>query len=466
MLLPLCYNAIREKRKETHMKQVVYNRKPLGNSRFQWKQRDFALSTFNCIGRDMDLTVRNCVEAGFNLLEVGWGTHEEVWEAVEMCEKHGIDLIFQDLKYFGGMMFRHDDRPVDDDIIRQTVEKLKGKKHTVGYYVWDEPFCDYLFAEARRQSDILHEYDPEALLFSVFPPSYNPGPTWDNGEYPGAFEEYIKRLEPPVLSMDAYPVGNYCRLYDGLVYTDEKQLDDSPMWLDLTLARNLARKYKLPLWFYYQACGVYKTEKLTFPMVRMMMYAGALYGAKGLQSYTLTGTCHCPKEGEDYPRNWTTLLATGEKGEFFEDHKKIHAEFKALGNTLMALDNRGVYHSDDLQVYGKYGEIYKGYADSISESEVLAGQLPGRTSVGEFSDGNGNVYLLVLNREFEKGLEAGIPLKGQYHIYEVSKADGKQRLTDTADALSISLAPGDAALFRVQEGGEEPFTVEYRLEAE
>lgn len=449
------------------MKHITYGRKPLGNKRFLWKQRDFALSTFNCIGEDMDLTIRNCVEAGFNLVEVGWGSHEKVWEAVEKCEKYGIDLIFQDLQYFGGMMHRHDDRPVDDDIIRQTVEKLKSKKHVAGYYVWDEPFCDYLFAEARRQSDILHEADPEALLFSVFPPSYNPGPTWDNGQYYEAFEEYVKRLEPPVLSMDCYPVGDYCKLYPGLAYTDEKQLDDSPMWLDLTVARNLARKYGLPFWFYYQACGVYRTENLTFPMVRMMMYAGALYGAKGLQNYTATGVCHLPSEtGKDYPRNWTVLLATGEKGEFFEEQKKIHAEFHALGNTLMALENRGVYHSGDLQVYGKYGDIYKNYADSISDSPVLAGQLPNRTSVGEFTDGNGNLYLLVLNREFEKPLEAEIPLKGVYHIYEVSKADGVQQLIDTADVLKITLAPGDAALLRIQPGLEEPFIAQYSLEAE
>ena len=443
------------------MKHIVCERKPLGNPRFRWKQKDFALSTFNCIGKDMDLTIRNCVEAGFNLLEVGWGTHEEVWEAVEKCEKYGIDLIFQDLKYFGGMMFRHDDRPVDDAIIRQTVEKLKSKKHTVGFYVWDEPFCDYLFAEARRQSDIILECDPEALLFSVFPPSYNPGPTWDNGQYAQAFEEYIQRLEPPVVSMDCYPVGNYCGLYPGLKYTDEKQLDDSPMWLDLTVARNLARKYSLPLWFYYQACGVYKTEKLTFPMVRMMMYAGAMYGAKGLQSYTLTGTCHLPEEGTDYPEKETVLLVTGEKGEFFGEQKQIHAEFRALGNTLLALDNRAVYHSADLQVYGKYGKIYRDYADDIAGSQVLEGTLPVRTSVGEFGDGHGNTYLLVLNREFEKPLEAKIPLKGSRHIYEVSKEDGQQYLTDTADVLSVKLAPGDGVLLRLQPAEEEPFTVSY-----
>lgn len=446
------------------MKHITYKRKALGNKRFSWKQKDFALSTFNCVGADMELTIKNCKEAGFNLLELGWADHDKVWEAVELCEKIGIDLIFQDLLYFGGMMHRHDDRPVDDEKIRETAHIIKEKKHTIGYYVWDEPYCDYLFDEARRQSDILHECDPDALLFSVFPPSYNPGPTWDNGQYYEAFEEYVKRLEPPVLSMDCYPVGDYCELYPGLVYTDEMELDNSPMWLDLTVARNLARKYNLPFWFYYQACGVYRTEKLTFPMVRMMMYAGAMYGAKGLQSYTVTGLCHFPKPGADYPTKETTLLITGEKGEFFEDQKKIHEEFRVLGNTLMALNNRAVYHSSDVKVYGKYDEIYKNFEDNIADSKILEGFLPKRTSVGELYDEYGNEYLLVLNREFYKENDIEIPLKGNYNIYEVSREDGKQRLVEeNTDAIKVKLNLGDAILLRVQPANEELCTVEYGL---
>lgn len=446
------------------MNNKIYTRKPLGNERFNWKQKDFALSTFNCVAFDMDLMIRNCKEAGFNLLELGWGEHDKVWEAVEMCEKHGIDLIFQDLKYFGGMMHRHDDRPVDDNKIVETVKALRDKKHVIGYYVWDEPYCDYLFKEARRQSDILLENAPDALLFSVFPPSYNPGPTWDNGQYYEAFEEYVKQLEPPVLSMDAYPVGDYCKLYPGLVYTDEMQLDDSPMWLDLFVARQLAKKYKLPFWFYYQACGVYRTEKLTFPMVRMMMYSGVLYGAKGLQSYTATGTCYLPKDGEEYPKKFTALLSTGEKGEFFEDTKKIHAEFKALGSTLMALTSTGVFHSSDLAPYGKYGEIYKKYADDIKDCELIAGDLPRRTSVGEFTDDCGTRYILVLNREFEKALKADIALKDKYNIYEVSRIDGKQKLIcEASDVAPVDLANGDAVLLRLQPADEELFTIEYTL---
>ena len=447
------------------MKHIIYRRNPLGHRRFKWKQRDFALSTFNCIGEDVELSIRNCKEVGFNLVEVGWGRRDKVWKTVEACEKYGVDLIFQDLTLFSGMMHNHDDRPVDDNTIRRTVNKLKEKKHTIGFFVWDEPYCDYLFKEARRESDIMLESNPDLLLFSVFPPSYNPGPTWDNGMYYEAFEQYINELEPPVLSMDYYPIGDYCGLYPGLVYTDEKQLDDSPMWLDLAVARNLARKYDLPLWFYYQACGVYNTEKLTFPMVRMMMYAGALYGAKGLQSYTATGVIHVPSDGKPYPTKETVLIATGEKGEFFNEQKKIHKEFRMLGNTLMALKNRAVYHSEDLCIYGKYGEIYKGFKDNIANSKILAGQLPVRTSVGELYDDYGNEYLFVLNRDFEKELSADIPLSGNYSVYEVSRKDGKQRLIyENTEKLNVSLPCGDAVLFRLQPSEAEKFTVEYMLD--
>lgn len=449
------------------MKNIVLKRNALGNKRFKWKQKDFVLSTFNCIGEDMDLAIRNCKEAGFNLLELGWGRHDKVWEAVEKCEEYGIDLIFQDLSLFGGMMDQHDDRPVDDNVIRETAEKLKTKKHTVGYYVWDEPHYDYLFKEARRQSDILLECDPDALLFSVFPPSYNPGPTWDNGQYYDAFEEYVRSVEPPVLSMDFYPIGDYEHLYQDIVYTDEKQLDDSPMWLDMAVARNLARKYELPFWFYYQGCHVYHTENLTFSMIRSMMYAAALYGAKGLQNFTVTGSTRLPSDGRICPTEQTVLLYTGEKGEFFEQQKEIHAEFKNLGNTLMALTNTAVYHSSELEPYGKYGEIYKSFRDDIAQSRLLAGELPVRTSVGELADDYGNDYLFILNRDFYKELNAEIMLKGRYHVYEVSKEDGRQYLvSENTDRIAAVLQEGDACLLRLQPADEEPYTVSYVLNQE
>ena len=36
------------------MKNVVYNRYPLGNKRFKWRQKDYVLSNFAIIGRTVD----------------------------------------------------------------------------------------------------------------------------------------------------------------------------------------------------------------------------------------------------------------------------------------------------------------------------------------------------------------------------------------------------------------------------
>ena len=105
-----------------------------------------------------------------------------------------------------------------------------------------------------------------------------------------------------------------------------------------------------------------------------------------------------------------------------------------------------------------------GFADSIADSRLLAGQLPMRTSVGEFTDEYGNLYLLVLNREFEKPLEGRIPLNGHYRIYEVSREDGKQRIIcENTDAIPVALPQGDAILLRLQKAEEEAFTLEYSL---
>ncbi|MBR2180402.1 MAG: hypothetical protein IJ949_00775, partial [Oscillospiraceae bacterium] len=190
----------------------------------------------------------------------------------------------------------------------------------------------------------------------------------------------------------------------------------------------------------------------------------ALYGAKGLQSYTATGVCHEPENVAEYPDKWTALLGTGEKGEFFEQQKEIHREFKMLGNTLMALNSRAVYHSSDLMPFGKYGEIYKRCEDKIADSKLLAGELPDRTSVGELCDEFGNNYLFVLNRDFYKGLKAEIPLKEAFNIYEVSREDGTQKLLKKyARSIDVDLACGDAVLFRIQSACDEACTVEYVL---
>ena len=102
------------------MKHVVLNRYPIGNKRFVWKQKDFALSTFAGVPMNdngegepkeyCDKYVKHVKEAGFNLMELGWVNHENAWLAVDACEKYELDLLFQDMSIMGGMNKNHLDK--------------------------------------------------------------------------------------------------------------------------------------------------------------------------------------------------------------------------------------------------------------------------------------------------------------------------------------------------------------------
>lgn len=459
------------------MEHKILNRYPIGNKRFKWKQKDYKLSTFSGfpqsgthvgdVNEVADKYAKHLKEAGFNMLELGWVEHEGSWAMVEACEKNEIDLVFQDMELLGGMSWRHMNRHVPEEDIKAVVDRLKDKKYTIGYYVWDEPQTDQQMAEARRQMDILQKYDPEALLFTVAVPDYNRlegsvtddgepcfevGDTWENGRYLPYIERFAEKMDPPVMSFDYYPVGDYFGCWPGHEYNYENQLDDSFMYLSMAANRDVAKKHGIPFWFYYQGYKLYKCtsdDQFIFPMIRCFMYSAVLYGAKGLQNYAT---------GELGNR---VMNPDGSKGDFFEDQKQIHFEIANLGNTLMALDSKLIIHSDDLLPGCEYT---KPYFNSLDESTIFGGTLSKRTSIGELEDEYGNKYAVILNRDYEKSLKTEIQLKDNFRIYEVSKEDGKQRVTyDNVSVLPVELNPGDAMLIRIQKANEEAYTIEYSL---
>jgi dipeptidyl aminopeptidase/acylaminoacyl peptidase len=86
-------------------------------------------------------------------------------------------------------------------------------------------------------------------------------------------------------------------------------------------------------------------------------------------------------------------------------------------------------------------------------------------SVGEFEDAYGNIYLLVLNRDFDGAKTVELKFKENVRLYSVSRITGRQELMDgEGTSYAFDLAAGDAVLVRVQSAAEEPYTIEYRLE--
>lgn len=421
------------------MEHRILNRYPLGNPRRVWRQDNFILSTFRAHTEALREGLENCVECGFNLLEMGWASHETAEEALRLCEELQVDILFQDFSRFGGMQeWHHNHGPWNG--AKAVADHIRPYRRCYGYYIWDEPYKEGQLANARRLVDLFQKEDPSRLPFTVAIPSYNDIYTWENGQFADYLERYVTVIDPPVLSLDYYPIG-----LPG--YTDEHQLDDSLVWCDLGLMRLLGRKYQMPLWFYYLGNNLHNYSHFDFPMVREQMYAAALYGCKALQHFTVVDT---------------VITDDGKRGRFFEQQQQIHREFKKLGNTLMALENRFVFHSDDLLPNAPF---FAGLADNIAESAVFSAPLPTRVSAGELCDAYGNVYVMILNRDFTVPKTVSLPLKKTLRLYEVSRETGRQHLLcDATDRIDLTLAEGDAILLRVQDAKEDPFTVEYRLE--
>ncbi len=430
------------------MKTVILPRSPLGNKNQKWRQNDFILSVFSPTDtfyksdddtlRRAALSVKTCADAGFNLLETGWATQEHLRAVLPACEECGIDMIYQDLAVCGGMQDRYL-KDIDASVIDGVIEKTKKYKHCVGYYVWDEPYLPHQIKEAARQMAMYRERVPEKLLFTVAIPSYNNECTWQNGKFKEYLRNFVDTLQPPVLSLDYYPIG---LKESGIKATTERTL----MWCDLAMMRKVSRENNMPMWFYYQGQDVWKSGELTFDEVRLFMNAGALYGAKGLQHYTAVGAVVDEK--------------TGDRGIYFDKQKEIHKKFKALGNTLMALDCVRVIHDDSLLSDSPYKD---GLFDSVAESDIFT-ELPQKVSASEHEDGHGNKFVMVLSRDCENERQLALKLKKNFRIYFVSDEDGKQELVNNgADVLNVSLVPGGMKLFRLQNTGEEPFLIEYAL---
>ena len=450
------------------MEHKIVKRRALGNPRRGWKQENFILSTFSPTIVSSKIikglrpatgyseitrrAVKTCVEAGFNLLELGWASEEMSADTLAASDELGVGVVYQDLWRFGGMGHTSFAKaPVTKETIKAVIAETKKHKSCIGYYIWDEPYLPEILAETRKEMDWFEEELPTDLFLTLAIPSYNPAFTWQNGEFAPYVRRFLDTVDPALLSLDYYPVGDK---YPAERYPSEKQVDSenqldvSLLWCDLGLLHKLSREYGIPMWFYYQGYNLHKAPiDFTDEMVRAMMNAGALHGAKALQQYTAYES---------------VVDLDGGHGPLFDIHREMTSFYHAVGNTLMALDCRRVIHDDALLPGCPYIADMR---TDMSESELLCGKLPFRVSISESADTEGNLYLMVLNRDFETAKTVTLDLKKPSRLYRVSPADGTQSIAaENTNKLTVDLIAGEMAIFRVQDAAEAPFTVEYVLE--
>lgn len=431
-------------------KVILYD--PPGNPNRKYRQDRFIISSCMALAdgyekgvSDLRECIRNIKEVGCNLAEFIWADPAETEKCVMACEEFGVDGIFQNWDAFGGFQARKGTYESNRKELSRFMEFSRKYRHFYGYYVWDEPLSEQAVNAAAKQLNEIESLDPARLPFIVAIPSYNATDTWDNGKFEAYLIRFARVINPPVMSLDYYP-------FSAMRPEPFNQLDDKHLFLDIALLRMLALEINAPMWFYIQAQDSPKNENYyRFPPEKLTMQAFnvLLHGGKAVQYY-------CTVEGAMY---WD-----GRLGPLFFQMKALNRRIRQWGKTLMALRSEGVYHSPEVLADCAAFEKYR---EPLSNSKVLADEaLPFRCSVGELSDQEGNRYLFVLNRDYRNARDFRIHFQKAFRIYEVSDETGEQSvIRNRSTSLRLHLAPGDAALLRVQDADEEAFLVDYVLAA-
>ena len=443
------------------MMNKIYKFQLIGNKKRSYRQSKFIFSTFNLTGNSrvemepamVDKAVQKMKKLGLNLIETAHSAMNTAMYALEVCEREGIDVVWQNYYLFGGFhdMFR---RPTTEEEVRNIVEKTKHYKHLKGYYIWDEPWEEADIRACAEQTDWFDKYAPGKHAFSVMNPHFDSRyHNWKNGRYPWYVGHFLDTVQPPVASFDYYPFGT-----ENITEHDGDQLDRSQLWKDIGVVRRAALERDLPLWYYF---GTLRTDPFPtyhFSMTRLQVNYALMYGAKGLQSYGLAGSLVSPDKLEEKRR---VLENDYEEGCFFDDMRSLIGNTLNLGKTFIALHSEHVYHGKEVLPDDDYFNEH--FREEIRNDDLTdLEELPFRCSIGRLSDDWGNQYMTVLNRDYLRTQVFTIPLNGTKRIYEVSKADGKHYCVNTStDCLHVTLEPGDMAFYRVQDAEEEAFEVEY-----
>lgn len=435
---------------------------PIGNPNRSYRQKEFIFSTFNISGNSgkemepamVDKAIQKLKKLGLNQIETAWAAHDTSLYALEVCEREGIDVIWQDTSLFGGFQGRIH-RTTTEDEIKTLVEQTKHYKHLKGYYIWDEPWKEVDIAATAEQTDWFDKYAPGKHAFSVMVPNYNPDYTWQNGTYPWFVGHFLDAVQPPVAALDYYPFGEgNVKDYDG------EQLDNSSVWKDLGVVRREAQKRNMPLWFYFETLRTAQFPTYHFSMTRLQVNYALLYGVKCLQCYGIAGSLVSPDKLQEVRR---ILEFDYEEGCFYDDMRAMIGITLNLGKTLIALNSDHIYHSAEVLSEDDY--FNTNFRESISGDNIFdLDGLPFRCTIGRLSDTYGNQYAAILNRDYIRAKTFSLPLKENFRLYEVSKADGKHYcVNNRTNHINITLEAGDMVIYRVQNCEDEVFDIEYEV---
>ncbi len=350
---------------------------------------------------------REIAEANFTVALGGFGakSSEQISRQLDLCEKHGLKAIV----------------PVPG----RKMENLASDHPALWGYQWvDEPQAP-AFAGLARDVEQVRAARPGKLLYINLLPDYATQGQLGNPTYEEHVKQFVDVVKPDVLSMDHYPLfkpgqgdgrDGYCR--------------------NLAVMRSESLRAGIPFWNFFNCMPYGPHTDPTEAQLRWQIYASVAYGAKGVMYF-----CYYTPQGGEFPKGGAIIAVDGHRTRHYEEAKRLNAELKNLGPTLMKLTStRTVRVAPD-----------SGVASVLSGGPIR--NLKGAPEdpkpdylVGEFAHQDGRRAVLLQNYHFAYSAWPTVEFDAPADkVVEVDKVTGRERpVRDESPDMEGLQAPLDA----------------------
>lgn len=304
-----------------------------------------------------------------------------------------------------------------------------------GFSLMDEPGAAQFPDLARRAEDVRARHPGKFGYINLFPNYASPAQL-GTATYEEHVDKFMLEVKPDVLSMDHYPL-----MRPGA--------DGRAAYLEnLATMRTHSLRAAIPFWNFFYSMPFNDRLDPTEAQIRWQIFASLAYGAKGVLYFCYWTPGKGAAGAGEFPKGGAIITAEGLKTRHYDEARRINAELKNLGPTLMNLTSVRVLRiKTDMDTAPALAGL------PLRNVTRVAGDPPGEFIIGFFSHTDGRRAVLILNHDYSfttwPTLEFATTSLGS--VQEVSKTTGQIApvIDDSPElkGLQLSFGPGDARLF-------------------
>jgi hypothetical protein len=381
-----------------------------------WGGPDFPQTT--------DQAIKDVADANFNTLFPGYeGTYVQNKKVLDLGQKHGIRVFITEKGYNHGEVWgpgypNQWPKEAWGKRAKQVTDDYSSHPALAGYYLYDEPSHAQFYALKDMVAHLRTNDSVHPAYINLYPVETGRIGIASDEIY---YSKFATMVKPAFISYDNYP---FMRREGG-----------RPFFYNMEMVRSVAVSNNIPFWGFALSEDYSTTPEQLEGHIAYQMYNLMAYGAKGLQYFLYWAR----------GRNEGALVdLDGNKRPSYFVAKKVNAEIKALGPTLLKLKTQDVYHTGDLPRGTKALES-NGLIDSVDGAPVV---------VGLFKDAEGAPYAMITSKDPEQSVTGKATVGAGISKVEVFDCGTGQwePVTLAGKGFQFSLTAGRGRLYRLTTG--------------